>query len=121
MGRSIEIELKFEILDAPQVQAFVQDLSLLGHKRIVDVYLDTPAGVLFKQGIFIRVRDGQKLDIKFNQEDMAKGLDEKPEHTHCDEVSCPLPLNDRSMAQANSTLVQLGLQPMTKPDVKNLM
>jgi uncharacterized protein YdgA (DUF945 family) len=35
MTRSIEIELKFEVLDRNEVQRFVRDLKVIEQKRIV--------------------------------------------------------------------------------------
>lgn len=121
MARSIEIELKFEVLDRDEVQMFVRTLELIEQKRIVDVYLDTKEAELFKRGIFIRVRNGNKFDIKFNREDIAKNLDDNIEHTHCDEVSNPLPLTTAAMRSINETLRFLGLKPLTAPTVENLM
>jgi adenylate cyclase class IV len=121
MSRSIEIELKFEILDGAEVNRFVKDLAVIEEKRIVDVYLDTAGADLFKRGIFVRIRNGNKFDIKFNKEDIGKSLDENIEHTHCDEVSQRLPLAQDSMIAINETLVILGLHSMITPDVEDLM
>lgn len=121
MARSIEIELKFEILDSDEVAQFVRPLKVIEQKRIVDVYLDTKEADLFKRGIFVRIRNGSKFDIKFNQEDIGKSLDDNIEHTHCDEVSNPLPLTPTAMASINETLKFLGLAPMAEPTLENLV
>ena len=119
MSRSIEIELKFEVLDSNEVNSFVKSLKVVEQKRIV--YLDTKGADLFKRGIFVRVRNGKKFDVKFNQEDIGKSLDDSIEHTHCDEVSIPLPFTQSSMAIANETLEILGLAPMNAPAIRDLM
>lgn len=121
MARSIEIELKFEVLDRNEVQRFVRDLKVIEQKSIVDMYLDTKEADLFKRGIFIRIRNGTKFDIKFNQEDIGKSLNDIIEHTHCDEVSNPLPLTLASIASINETLKLLGLTPMHDPSLEDLM
>ncbi len=120
MARSIEIELKYEVLDRTEVMRFVDKLKLVERKRILDVYLDTNIADLFKRGIFMRMRNGKKFDIKFNLEDIAKGLNDRIEHTHCDEVSIALPFTPDSMAAANQTLHALDLAPMTEPSLENL-
>jgi adenylate cyclase class IV len=121
MSRSIEIELKFEIMDTTKVHLFVKKLKVIEQTRIVDVYFDTKEADLFKRGIFVRIRNGSKFDIKFNQEDIDKSLDDNVEHTHCDEVSTPLPLTQASMSSTNETLKLLGLTPMSAPTLEDLM
>src|SRR5207247_1690125 len=98
MSRSIEVELRFRIQNPEEIKIFVKNLKVIEEKRIVDVYLDTEDGELFKRGIFIRLRNGKKIDIKFNKEEVYKSLDEHIEHTHCDEVSHPLPLTHDALA-----------------------
>lgn len=117
MSRSIEIELKFEILQPDEVNAFVKKLSLVGEKRIVDVYLDTQDGGLFKRGIFVRLRNHKTLDIKFNKEDIYKTTQEDLAHTHCDEVSKLLPLSAADLSSINETLQYLGLAAMSSPSI----
>ena len=51
---SIEVELKFQILDESQIKNFLKNLNFVNKKRIVDVYLDTKDADLFKKGFFIR-------------------------------------------------------------------
>ena len=45
----------------------------------------------------MRIRNNSKFDIKFNQEDISKGLNDTIEHTHCDEVSTQLPFTEDSI------------------------
>lgn len=119
MSRSIEIELKFEVLDREGVLRFVKELKVIEQKRIVDLYLDTTEADLFKRGIFVRIRNGNKFDIKFNQEDIDKGLNDSIEHTHCDEVSNPLPFPPAAIPSINETLKLLGLAPMSTPSLED--
>ena len=88
MSRSIEIELKFEVLDRAEIARFVEPLEVIGKKRIVDVYLDTQEGDLFKRSIFVRIRNNATFDIKFNQEDFSKSLYDTIEHTHATRYPC---------------------------------
>ncbi|MBW2963483.1 CYTH domain-containing protein [Candidatus Woesearchaeota archaeon] len=101
----IEVELKFQVLDEEEVKIFLKDLEYVSEKRIVDVYLDTVEGDLFKKGIFIRVRDGKKLDFKYNLEDDDR-------HEHCDEHSFVLPLGNISGVNSNCKI--LGLKEIEK-------
>jgi adenylate cyclase class IV len=121
MSRSIEVEIKFEILDMAAVSHFVKPLEKIANKKITDTYLDTPDGDLFKKGIFIRVRDDTKFDIKFNLEDLDKQSGDQIDHTHCDEVSSVLPLSPAAVTSINETLVILGLSPMSTPSVDDFM
>lgn len=96
----IEIELKFQVLDENQVFDFLKNLEFVSEKRMVDVYLDTAEGDLFKRGIFVRVRDGRKLDFKYN-------LEEDDRHEHCNEHSFILPLKDVPGVNKNCKILGL--------------
>jgi adenylate cyclase class IV len=120
MTRSIEIELKFEVLDHEQIERFASVLKPIEAKHIEDVYLDTDNGGLFKRGIFMRIRNSEKFDIKFNLEDMTKTLDDTMDHTHCDEVSIALPFTSSTLATTNETLATLGLDTMSEPSLEDL-
>lgn len=64
-----------------------------------DEYFDTPDFALFRQGAFVRVRDGRQLEIKFNP-DRADAS-----HTSCLERCYPVP---PSPAQAREILAVLA-------------
>lgn len=49
MKEDIEVELKFQILDEQQTMDFLENLSFISEKRVVDVYLDTKDANLFKR------------------------------------------------------------------------
>ena len=115
MSRSIEVEMKFEILDYDSIRHFLDTLLCTGEQHVIDSYLDTPDGSLFKRGIFIRVRNGTKLDIKFNPEDIAKSRDESIDHLYCDEVTNALPLSRAMLPDLNKTLIFLGLNTLDRP------
>ena len=121
MTRSIEVEMKFEILAPDQIETFLKTLTFVGEKRVADTYLDTPKGDLFKRGIFIRIRDGKKLDFKFNADDIAQSTNEHTQHLHCDEISLSLPLTTEELPQLNETLQTLGMKPVEVPTVEDLL
>ncbi|HUW21444.1 MAG TPA: CYTH domain-containing protein [Candidatus Bathyarchaeia archaeon] len=119
MKKSIEIELKFEILDPSQIEHFLESLKFVLKKRIVDVYLDTPDANLFKQGIFIRIRNNKKLDFKFNPKHFG-GHGSYCLHDHCQELSFALPLKTDAVAAANRICSVLGLKKIIDPNLAGL-
>ena len=76
----IEVELKFEI--TPEARARLEKyLAALGLARRLqnsDTYYDTPSFDLLGQAVFVRVRNQQRLEFKFNQQ-------AAPAHIHCTE------------------------------------
>jgi len=111
---SIEIELKFQILDESQVKVFLKNLNFISKKRIVDVYLDTKDADLFKKGFFIRIRDNKTLDFKYNLEDVER------KHEHCEEHSFSLPLTTDSLDSINKICKVLGLVEIMNPSLGEL-
>jgi predicted adenylyl cyclase CyaB len=109
MKKNIEIEFKFQVLDKEQIENFLKNLNFIGEKKIVDIYLDTEKGDLYKKGVFIRIRNNKTLDFKFNLEDF-QNLKMKSNHEHCDEYSFPLPLTNESIESINQVCKILSLQ-----------
>ncbi len=76
----IEVELKFEI--APASRPMLEEhLSTIGPARCLqntDTYYDTPAFDLLSQAVFVRVRNQDRLEFKFNEQ-------AAPAHIHCTE------------------------------------
>jgi len=66
----IEFELKCEL--SPQllakVRAKVQGMTFQGTTHNHDVYYDTPTWELLRRAVFVRVRNQQQLEFKFNEE-----------------------------------------------------
>ena len=119
MERNIEVELKFQVLDESQIKDFLKNLKFVGEKRIVDIYLDTKNGDLFKKGIFLRIRDNKKLDFKFNLADF-QNQDSISRHEHSDEFSFSLPLSKDSIEKINNILRILKLKEITSPSLEEL-
>lgn len=116
MPRIIEIESKFEILDIKNLQDFLSTLTFIDKKRVTDQYYDTKEGNFFKQGVFIRNRDGKKLDFKFNLEDF-QNQDFTNNHEHCDEFSYQFPITIDQLPKINRVCKILSLKPFTStPD-----
>jgi len=76
-------------------------------KRQVDRYFDTRDALLFRRGIFCRIR-GTRFQIKFNLKDVLSG--ESSGHTECTEVDLPLVLGESEQAQLQKTLQALSIE-----------
>lgn len=114
MNKTIEIELRYEVMDRQQILAFLSCAKLLNIKHDVDIYLDTPNRNLWKRGIFIRIRNEKKLDIKFNRECF---LNTTIDHLdYCEEHSFALPLKDQDLDKINELLVSIDLLPIKAAD-----
>lgn len=115
MKEDIEVELKFQILDEQQTMDFLENLSFISEKRVVDVYLDTKDANLFKKGFFVRIRDNKTLDFKYNLEDIEN------KHEHCEEHSFSLPLTIDSLDSLNRVCKILGLAEIKNPALEELL
>lgn len=106
---TIEIELRYEVINHEQLTEFLAPLQQLHRKRDIDVYFDNAQGLLYQNGIFIRSRNGKKLDFKFNRATL-----ENPDlaiQDYCEEHSFALPLQESDLAKINELLVSLNLRP----------
>lgn len=119
MKRIIEIELKYQVLDEYQIQEFLKKLAFIKKERIVDIYLDTKDGNLYKKGVFIRTRNNKTLDFKYNLEDF-RDLRKMSIHEQCDEYSFPLPLTNDFLKVINQNCGILGLVEISRPDLEEL-
>jgi adenylate cyclase class IV len=111
----IEIELRYQILDTHQLAPFLASFQPLHRKQDIDIYLDTPQAILYQRGIFIRIRNGRKLDFKFNRaclDNPALAIQD-----HCEEHSFALPLIAADLPKINDLLVSLDLKPIATADL----
>lgn len=114
----IEIELRYQVLDQHQLLKFLAPLQHLQSKRDVDSYLDNPNADLYQKGIFIRIRNSKKLDIKFNRACL-----ENPDlaiQDYCEEHSFCLPLQEDDLAKLNELLISLNLKPTAVADIEHV-
>jgi predicted adenylyl cyclase CyaB len=114
----IEIELRYEVLKPEQLVPFLASFEKLHQKHDVDIYLDNPQALLYQKGIFIRIRNGKKLDIKFNRATL-----DNPDlaiQDYCEEHSFALPLQEKDLSKLNKLLISLNLQPMAVADLEHL-
>lgn len=105
---NIEIELRYEIIDESSLSKFLAPLPLLSKKRIVDIYLDTPTAELIERGIYIRLRNNHKLDIKFNRACLDDPTLEM--QAYCEEYSFEIPLVAEELTLFNKINDDLGLK-----------
>ena len=114
----IEIELRYEVLKPEQLSSFLASFEKLHQKHDIDIYLDNPQSLLYQKGIFIRIRNGKKLDIKFNRATL-----ENPDlaiQDYCQEYSFALPLKKKELNKLNELLISLDLKPIEVADFEHL-
>lgn len=112
---TIEIELRYEVINHEQLLEFVAPLQQLHRKRDVDIYFDNAQGLLYQKGIFIRTRNGKKLDFKFNRATL-ENLDLAIQD-YCEEHSFALPLQEQDLQRINELLISLNLKPAACPSL----
>lgn len=115
----IEIELRYELHAPEQLAAFLLPFEKLHQKHDVDIYLDNAQVTLYQKGIFIRIRNNKKLDIKFNRATL-----ENPDlaiQDYCEEHSFALPLQELDLERLNLLLVSLDLKPIVVADLEHLL
>ena len=119
MKKNIEVELKFQVLDEAQIEELLKNLQFINEKRMVDVYLDTGKGDLYKKGIFVRIRDNRKLEFKFNLA-AFQNQNKLNWHEECSEFSFPLPLASASdsVDSINKICKILKLKEITTPNLE---
>ncbi|MBA2307314.1 CYTH domain-containing protein [Candidatus Dependentiae bacterium] len=111
---TIEIELRYQILNPDTVGLLDNMCTFHSEKRIIDHYLDTPSIDLLKRGINIRVRDSKKMDIKFNRDCLINPMLELQDSG--EEYSFSLPLQQKSIIRCNEVLSLLNLRPLLSSD-----
>lgn len=94
MSNPIEMEKKFQVLHS-NLDDFLKNKRFVSSKRIVDQYLDTTDGLFYQDGIFIRVRNKNSLDVKFNPDHL--GIKTANDHTICHEYNVGLPFESSSI------------------------
>lgn len=116
---TIEIELRYEIVDKNQLTQFLAPLKFLRSNQDIDIYYDNADAILYQKGIFIRNRNNKKLDIKFNRACL-----DNPQlaiQDYCEEHSFALPLQEKDLSRLNELLVSLKLQPSATADLNEML
>lgn len=94
MSAPIEIEKRFKVTKG-DIADFLKAKKFISTKTVVDEYLDTPEGMFYQDGIFIRLRNEKSVDIKFNPDHL--GRKDSSEHVVCHEYNIPVPFEPSSM------------------------
>lgn len=113
--KNIEVEFRFRVDDGDKVRDFLSRLEFLGRIQQKDTYFDTESRDLFKRGIFIRSRNGESLDFKFNLEDAEN------KHEDCDEHSFPLPMPEDDLERLNGVCRRLGMETTDAADLERFI
>ncbi len=112
---TFEIELHYKVLSPEQLPAFIEELPFLYTTNQIDLYLDTKEENLVKRGIFIRIRNRKKLDIKFNRACLEDPT--LPMQEYCEEHSFELPLHKKDLERFNTTNASIGLYGLPRLDL----
>lgn len=84
MSLFFEIEKRYQLLNR-EITPCKKGFEWVSREHVLDHYFDTPDGHYYQEGIFIRVRNGKTLDIKFNPDHLGKSED--TDHVQCHEYS----------------------------------
>jgi adenylate cyclase class IV len=95
----IEMELKFRLNAEPNITRTPDE-----EKFQTDIYYDTADYKLLAGGNFLRVRNGKRIDIKFDLDGI-----ENPEHLYCIESNFNVADIVEKSDSLNSSLTKLGL------------
>lgn len=93
----IEVELKFAITPDSRagLETYLGSAGCAHRLHNSDIYYDTSSFDLFSQAVFVRVRNRQRLEFKFNEQ-------AAPEHLFCTERAFPLTARRGRVAAMNS-------------------
>ena len=107
----LEIEKKYQI-ETESLEPLLKHFTYEGDIRVVDEYFDTPDGKWYQQGIFIRIRNGKSLDIKFNPDHLGKSEGTDGDHVSCHEYSFKEPFGDEEEKhlQTLKNLIRLAVE-----------
>jgi len=104
----IEYEIKYRA-NRFMLSEVIEDLVFVGKKKQNDIYYDTPDYILFLNAVFLRKRNNETIDAKFNfdKTDIS--------HLFCNETSLKLPLSKDTKNKLEFFLSQL-IQPIENED-----
>lgn len=115
---TIEIELRYEVLNQAQLASFIAPFQKIKATHDIDIYFDTDEGVLYQKGIFIRTRNNQKLDFKFNRACLENA--DLAIQDYCEEHTFSLPLQESDVPKINELLISLSLHPVQEASLEAL-
>lgn len=88
MTSGTEYEIKTAI-ESSQLVSICEGFEWVSESKLSDQYFDTADRQLFVAGVFVRLRNGGRLDIKYNADisDVS--------HSRCSDTGYPYPLSER--------------------------
>ena len=95
----IELELKYELDKIPDP---IKNLKVIKEKRQEDIYYDTPEYDLLRNGNFLRIRDGKRLEFKLFAGDTS--------HLFCQETDFNLDEIESNKEKINSLIASINLK-----------
>lgn len=107
MSEYLEIEKKYQVNGA-SLDDLLAHFEYVGEKRVVDEYVDTAEGEWYQRGIFIRIRNGGSLDIKFNPDHLDKT--DATDHVACHEYNFREPFGEGEAEQLRILKNLIGLE-----------
>lgn len=93
MVNPVEMEKRFYVLG--DLRKFLVNKNFISSKMINDEYLDAPDGSFYQDGIYIRVRNKESLDFKFNPQHL--GSHNVEYGSTCHEYNIALPFENATM------------------------
>ena len=99
----IEFEIKGPAPKGDALSLLIGESDPASEYRQVDVYYDRPDHALYRKGVFIRVRDNEVLDIKYNPNT------DDTRHLVCNETRFPFPMSAKNLHQLTGFLSGVGL------------
>jgi len=116
--KNIEIELRYQVMNPSELSDFFKPMEYLDSKHVVDTYLDTPDLKLYQRGIYVRIRNNKKLDIKFNRANLDNP--NLPRQDYCEEHSFALPLQNEDLTRLNTVLTSIDLKTTSIADLSQI-
>lgn len=95
----IELELKYELDKIPDP---IKNIKVIKEKRQEDIYYDTPEYDLLRNGNFLRIRDGKRLEFKLFAGDTS--------HLFCQETDFNLDEIESNKEKINSLIASINLK-----------
>lgn len=88
----LEVEKRYHVLKGTSIPSMMDPFHYVGERKILDRYVDTAHGDYYKNGIFIRVRNKDSLDFKFNPDHLNQKI--VTDHVACHEYNFTAPFSD---------------------------
>ena len=96
-----EFEIKAYIDSQLQLKAILDNSTLINEQVVIDEYYDTQETSLFKSSVFYRIRNHNRLDLKFDKNSFDLS------HTLCNEMNFKYPLSNEDNEKVDEFLYNI--------------